>query len=177
MANSLSVQARGTGSTVSVFDQWPLGEQPEGAKVFAHNERVIPAPPERVWNLIVDAQGWSKFYANAQFVELDDPQQHHLRGGSVFRWVTFGLPVTSEVHPCKRPILIGWRWKWRLWNAGWYGYHIWLLEPHEHGTRVVTEETNRGVMPSLLYPVIQPLLLLGHSYWLSQLARVALREP
>ncbi|MGH3826685.1 MAG: hypothetical protein ACRDQX_05865 [Pseudonocardiaceae bacterium] len=34
-------------------------------KVSAHNERIIPSPPERVWNLLVAAQGWAKFYANA----------------------------------------------------------------------------------------------------------------
>ncbi|MGH3829726.1 MAG: SRPBCC domain-containing protein [Pseudonocardiaceae bacterium] len=173
VASSLSFQARGAGSPVSEFDQWPSGEQPQGARVFAHNERIIPAPPERVWNLLVAAQGWSAFYANAWFVELADPQQHDLRSGSVFRWVTFGMPLTSLVDPCKRPLLIGWRWHWRWWSRGAHGYHIWLLEPHEQGTRVVTEETNRGVVPSLLYPVIQPLLWLAHNYWLHQLARQA----
>ncbi|MEO7194077.1 MAG: SRPBCC domain-containing protein [Pseudonocardiaceae bacterium] len=178
MANSLRLRPRGTESTVSKFDQWPRDEQPRGAPVFTHNERIIPASPERVWNLLVDAQGWSEFYANAWFVELADPQQRDLRSGSVFRWVTFGMPMTSLVDPCKRPLLIGWRWHSRWWSRGAHGYHIWLLESHEQGTRVVTEETNRGVVPSLLYPVIQPLLWLAHNYWLRQLARqVRVREP
>jgi hypothetical protein len=129
-----------------------------------------------VWNLLVAAQGWSEFYANAHFVELVDPRQHRLQRGSVFRWVTFGLvPLISEVDPCKRPLRIGWRWWGRWWGRGAYGYHIWLLESHERGTRVVTEETNRGILPSLLYPVIQPLLWLQHNYWLRQLARQASR--
>jgi uncharacterized protein YndB with AHSA1/START domain len=167
--------AQGTGSTVSEFDQWPQEEQPKGAQVFVHNERIVPAPPERVWNLLVAAQGWSKFYANAHFVELADPRQHQLRRGSVFRWVTFGFPLTSEVHPCKRPLLIGWRWWGRWWGRGIHGYHIWLLEPHERGTRVVTEETNRGVLPGLARPVWRPMMSLGHNYWLRQLARRASR--
>jgi hypothetical protein len=163
---------RGNGSTVSEFDQWPQGEQPQGAKVFSHNERIIPAPPERVWNLLVEAQGWSRYYANAHFVELADPRQHRLQNGSVFRWVTFGaLPITSEVYPCQRPLRIGWRW----WCHGMHGYHGWLIEPHPLGTRVVTEETNRGIVPSLFYPVIPPLLRLQHGYWLRQLARRASR--
>jgi predicted patatin/cPLA2 family phospholipase len=169
--------ARGTADPVSEFDQWPDEEQPTGTKVFSHNERIVPAPPERVWNLLVDALGWSEFYANAHFVELVDPQQHQLRRGSVFRWVTFGLPLTSEVDPCKRPLQIGWRWRWRWWDTGWHGYHIWLLEPHERGTRIVTEETNRGVLPSLLYPFIPPLLRLEHNSWLRGLARRASRPP
>jgi len=167
----------GPGSSVSEFTEWPHTERPTGAKVFAHNERIVPAPPERVWNLLVNALGWSEFYANAHFVALADPQEHRLRHGSVFRWVTFGLPLTSEVDPCKRPLQIGWRWRWRWWDTGWHGYHIWLLEPHERGTRIVTEETNRGVLPGLLYPVIQPMLWLAHNYWLRQLARRASRPP
>ncbi|MGH3853397.1 MAG: SRPBCC domain-containing protein [Pseudonocardiaceae bacterium] len=178
MASSLSFQASEARTTVSEFDQWPRGEQPQGAQVFAHNERIIPAPPELVWNLLVDAQGWSEFYANAQFVELADPQQHDLRSGSVFRWVTFGMPLTSLVDPCKRPLLIGWRWHCSWWGRGAYGYHIWLLEPREQGTRVVTEETQRGVLPGLARPIMRPLLWLAHNYWLRQLARQArVREP
>jgi predicted acylesterase/phospholipase RssA/uncharacterized protein YndB with AHSA1/START domain len=169
--------ARGNGSTVSEFDQWPHAERPEGAKVFAHNERIIPAAPEHVWSLLVDAHGWSQFYGNAHFVELTDPQQHNLRRGSVFRWVTFGLPLTSEVAPCKRPLHIGWRWSWRWWGTGWHGYHIWLLEPHPYGTRIVTEETNRGLLPNLLYPAIQPMIRLEHNSWLRGLARQAVAHP
>jgi len=167
--------AQGTGSAVSEFDQWPKEEQPAGAQVFVHNERIVPAPPERVWNLLVAAQGWSEFYANAHFVELADPRQHQLRRGSVFRWVTFGFPLTSEVHPCKRPLQIGWRWWGRWWGRGTHGYHIWLLEPHERGTRIVTEETQRGFLPGLAPPVWRPVMSLGHNYWLRQLARQASR--
>lgn len=173
MASSLMFQTREASNPVSEFDQWPPDEQPQGAKVFTRNERIIPAPPELVWNLLVDAPGWSRFYANAWFVELADPRQHELRRGSVFRWVTFGLPLISEVHRCNRPLLIGWRWYWRWWSGGWHGYHIWLLQPHERGTRVVTEETNRGVLPAALHAVIQPTLWLAHHYWLSRLARRA----
>jgi predicted acylesterase/phospholipase RssA len=162
---------RGNGSTVSEFDQWPLEEQPQGAKVFAHNERIVPAPPERVWNLLVEAQGWSEFYANAHFVELADPRQHSLRNGSVFRWFTFGFPLTSEVSPCKRPLRIGWRW----WCRGAHGYHGWMIEPHPLGTRIITEETQRGVLPGLTRPIMQPLLWLAHNYWLRQLGRRASR--
>ncbi|MGH3427439.1 MAG: SRPBCC family protein [Pseudonocardiaceae bacterium] len=185
MASSLRLRAREAGSPVSEFDQWPRGEQPKGAKVFSHNELIIPAPPERVWDLLVDVQGWQEFYNNAEFVELVDSRQRYLQDGSVFRWVTFGALLTSEVDICEAPSRIGWRW----WRRGGHGYHIWLLEPHENGTRVVTEETNRGVVPSLLHPFIQPALWLAHNYWLSQLAlrvsrlpqpaepRVALRYP
>jgi uncharacterized protein YndB with AHSA1/START domain len=169
------LRAPGPGSGVSEFTEWPHTERPTGAKVFAHNERIVPAPPERVWDLLVTAQGWSEFYANAHFVVLADPQQHRLRRGSVFRWVTFGFPLTSEVDPCKRPLQIGWRWYYRWWGTGAHGYHIWLLEPHERGTRIVTEETQRGVLPGLTRPIMQPLLWLAHNYWLRQLARRASR--
>ncbi len=165
--------SRGTVGAVSEFTDWPDKEHPMGAYVFAHNERIVPAPPEQVWDLLVAAQSWSEFYANAQFVELADPRQHRLRRGSVFRWVTFGLPITSEVDLAQRPVRLGWRW----WGSGAHGYHVWLLEPHERGTRIVTEETQRGVLPWLLRPILRRLLPLGHGYWLRQLARRATRSP
>ena len=171
----LRLSAHRPGNAVSEFDRWPHGEQPAGAQVFVHNERIVPAPPEWVWNLLVAAQGWSEFYANAHFVELADPRQHQLRRGSVFRWVTFGFPLTSEVYPCTRPLQIGWRWWGRWWGRGTHGYHIWLLEPHERGTRIVTEETQRGVLLRLARPVWRPVMSLGHNYWLRQLARQASR--
>jgi len=123
--------------------------------------------------LIVAAQGWSDFYANAQFVELVDPQQHRLRHGSVFRWVTFGLPLTSEVAPCEPSGLIGWRW----WGLGAYGYHVWVLEPHELGTRIVTEETQLGALIRLMRPIMRRALPLAHGYWLRQMARRATLPP
>jgi hypothetical protein len=161
------------GYTVPEFTGWPDKEHPEGAHVFAHNERIIPAPPERVWDLIVAARGWSEFYANAQFVHLSDPRQHSLKRGSIFRWVTFGIPLTSEVFPCEPPSLLG----WRFWRTGAYGYHVWLLEPHEFGTRVVTEETQLGVLSRLGSPFMRRALPLGHGYWLRQMARRAIRPP
>ncbi|MDQ3761006.1 MAG: SRPBCC family protein [Actinomycetota bacterium] len=170
---------RGNGSMVPELTGWPAGEHPDNAAVFAHNERIIPAPPERVWELIVAVQDWSKFYANARFVALGDPAQEHLRPGSVFRWVTFGVPITSEVDSCEPPVRIGWRW-WGRGPRGYdlaHGYHGWLLEPHERGTRVVTEETQCGFGPVLLRPILQWLLPLGHDYWLRQLARRASRPP
>jgi predicted acylesterase/phospholipase RssA len=159
--------------TVSEFTGWPTDEDPTIADVFAHNERIVPAPPERVWDLLVAAQGWSEFYANAQFIELADRRQHSLRRGSVFRWVTFGLPIVSVVDLAQRPTRLGWRW----WGTGASGYHVWLLEPHERGTRIVTEETQRGTLPLLLRSILRRLLPLGHNYWLRNLARRATRQP
>jgi uncharacterized protein YndB with AHSA1/START domain len=143
--------------------------------VFAHNERTAPAPPERVWNLLVLARGWPEFYGNAHFVELADRQQRRLRSGSVFRWVTFGCPIVSEVHTCERPARIGWQWQGRWWGRGLHGYHIWLLQPHERGTRIVTEETQRGLLLGLARPIMQHWLWFEHGRWLRQLARQASR--
>ncbi|MGH3772424.1 MAG: SRPBCC family protein [Pseudonocardiaceae bacterium] len=173
MASSLRLRAREARSPISEFDQWPRGEQPNGARVFAHNELIIPAPPERVWDLLIDAHGWPEFYANAWSVELADPQQRYLQDGSVFRWVTLYVHLTSEVDTWEPPSRIGWRW----WRRGAHGYHIWLLEPHECGTRIVTEETQRGVLPGLTRPIMQPALRFAHGHWLRQLARQVNRPP
>jgi hypothetical protein len=162
----------------SEYRGWPDDEAPAGARVFAHNERIVPASPAVAWDWLVHAQGWSDYYANAQFVDLaGGPREHELRRGSVFRWVTFGLPVVSVVDECVAPGTIGWRWHARRFPRAAHGYHIWILEPHEYGTRIVTEETQRGPLPMLLRPLLRRVLPLGHAYWLRQLARRAARGP
>jgi hypothetical protein len=144
---------------------WPQGTAPEGAAVFAHNDRVMSAPADKVWAWLVRAVMWPQWYTNASRVRLDGSGDS-LEAGMTFRWVTFGTPLRSEVAEFQPPAHLGWLW----WCYGAYGYHGWDLYPLRHGTRVVTEETQRGPRAVLLAQPLHLALLIAHHHWLQRLA-------
>jgi Polyketide cyclase / dehydrase and lipid transport len=147
---------------------WPEGTRPDQSSVFCHNEIRVPTPPQRVWDWLVCAGMWSRWYRNAGDVVLPGDQLR-LTPNMVFRWTTLGARITSKVVEYDAPHRIGWIW----WRRGARGYHGWLLEPDKDGTRVITEETQQGLLPWLLRPVLQRALSIAHDYWLRQLARKA----
>lgn len=76
---------------------WPAEFRPDTADLFSHNELLIEAPCEKVWNHIIDATNWPHWYPNSKDVQL-------LNGAKVlgpdvrWRWTTFGLAIESHVH-------------------------------------------------------------------------------
>ena len=95
-----------------------------------------------------------------------------LRPGTTFRWTTFGVAGTSTVTTFDRTDgRLGWTWR----SPGARGYHLWSLRPDPAGTRVVTEETQRGPLPRLAGPVLGRVMHAGHAAWLRGLARSASR--
>jgi hypothetical protein len=45
---------------------WPTGFDPAKADLFSHNELVINAPCERVWQHIIDVTKWPEWYPNSR---------------------------------------------------------------------------------------------------------------
>jgi Polyketide cyclase / dehydrase and lipid transport len=154
------------------FDGWPGGRAPADAHVYAHNELFVPAGAERIWAWLVHAARWPSWYPNAWRIRSPAGP---LAAGSVFTWITFGLPITSTVDLADQPRAIGWQWQSRWWPGAAYGYHIWLLQPQGDGCRVVTEETQRGALPRFFSPVLTFALLRAHGMWLRRLSRNAAR--
>lgn len=134
--------------------------------MFTHNELVVPGSSERVWAVLVRASRWPQWYVNARHVALADGAVD-LQAGAIFRWVTFGTAITCEVVHFRPYVRLGWIW----WCPGAWGYHGWQLEPAGPGTRVVTEETQRGPKIARLAWIDRPVLWLAHAYWLHQLGR------
>ena len=144
---------------------WPAGFDPAKADLFAHNELVIHAPCERVWQHIIDATKWPEWYPNAKAVQIMNGTV--LGQGSVFRWTTFGLPIESKVNefvPYRR--------------MGWYGYapgtdpsfyHTWFLTPTSDGCSVVTDEVGIGKDAAHLRETDESLMHRGHDLWLATL--------
>ena len=53
-------------------------------------------------------------------------------------------------------------------------YHGWLIEPDgAGGARVITEETQNGLVPRLAWWYLRPMLERGHQNWIESLKRCA----
>jgi Polyketide cyclase / dehydrase and lipid transport len=151
---------------------WPASAQPDTSHVYAHNEILVQAPVDRVWDWLVHAESWPRWYRNSRHVVLPAAQST-LAHNTIFAWTTFGVRLTSQVVTFEAPTRIGWTW----WRRGAWGYHAWLLEQEGASTRVVTEESQCGPVPFLFSIVLRRMLLIGHGHWLRQLARNAPTGP
>jgi hypothetical protein len=149
---------------------WPDGFSPDGADLFAHNETIVHAPCDVVWNHIADATDWSKWYNNASNVHYKNGETE-LTASSVFQWRTFGVNLESkmvEFEPARR--------------MGWFGYspgkpanfyHTWYLVPIAKDCRVVTEEVGRGEDARRFRQADESMLHRGHDLWLAGLKWVS----
>jgi uncharacterized protein YndB with AHSA1/START domain len=160
------------GSVPASVVRWPAGTAPEGAPIHTWNALDIAAPPERVWPWLVRPLTWPTYYDNASHVRfLDGGPELTLR--TRFRWKTFGVTVetiVTELVPNER---LAWSGK----TIGGAGQHGWVIEPTPGGCRVVTEETQRGIVPSLGRWFLRRGLLTQHQRWLEGLARMARTSP
>ncbi|MGE7993453.1 SRPBCC family protein [Pseudomonas sp. NPDC089554] len=149
---------------------WPDGFSPKEADLFAHNEINVDASCAVVWEHIVAAQDWQRWYPNASLVKLPAGASK-LESSSVFQWRTFGFDIESKIvefEPRKR--------------MGWFGYvpgkapnfyHTWYLVPEGSGCRVVTEEVGKGADAQKFREMDESTLHRGHALWLEDLKWVS----
>jgi uncharacterized protein YndB with AHSA1/START domain len=153
--------------------RWPAEHRPEVSRFLAVNELRIAAEPEVVFAWLCRPDLWPTFYRNARLVKHLGGPWPRVQFGSRFRWVSFGVFVTSEIveyEPAERLA-------WSARELGGRGHHEWLLRGRDGGTFVHTEETQRGWGIALVKPALRPLMVRQHQRWLEGLARVAERGP
>jgi uncharacterized protein YndB with AHSA1/START domain len=153
--------------------RWPEEHRPEVSSFLAVNENQIDADPERVWAWLGRPDLWPRYYSNARLVRHLDGPWPEIELGSRWRWLTFGVLVTSEIVEFEPHGRLAWSAR----ELGARGHHAWLLEAREGGARVHTEETQRGWATTLVGPVMRPLMVRFHQRWLEGLARVAAEGP
>jgi hypothetical protein len=166
------VTDRATRGQPVVFDAWPPSMRPGLADVYAHNEFLSPIPDDRLWAWLVRARGWSRWYANCRRLRIETDDRS-LEMGTTFQWMTFGATITSTVDLFDKPKALGWNW----FGSTAEGYHVWLLEPVPGGTRLVTEESQRGPGPHLMPFLLRPLLHASHGMWLRSLSSHGSQRP
>ena len=143
---------------------WPQGLEPRNAAVFVHNEGWIDAPSGIVWPNLIDATQWPSWYSNSADVHLEGGVER-LAKGVRFDWRTFGFPITSRVDVLEPNREIG----WSVETPSFRVHHAWLLIAQRGGTRVITEESQKGA-DAIKFRLEQPNAMYdGHDWWLSAL--------
>lgn len=109
-------------------------------KVFLA-ERVIPAPPEAVWAVLMDTQAYAQW--NPFFVEVDGAYAEGRKLRTKFRDDSGALVSATATVKTLRA-------EQELRQVGGFPGiltfdHSWLLEPVPGGTKVVQKDVNRGI--------------------------------
>ncbi|WP_051718385.1 SRPBCC domain-containing protein [Hymenobacter sp. IS2118] len=141
----------------------------ERAPVQTRDTVVVRAGPAQVWAVLTNIGGWPAHY---DFVRAAQPPAA-LRAGERFRWRTTKLNLTSTLLLVDPPRQLGWRGR----KYGVTVYHFWHLVPQGDVTLVITEESQRGLLVSLLKKGFRSRLQAGSRLWLQQLKAAAEADP
>ena len=110
----------------------------ENAPVITRENILIHAPLHTVWKIQTDVEKWPAWQPDVVVVVKDTPGR--LRPGSVFRWTTEGLSITSTV----KQVEYGKRLAWGGPAQGITAIHVWTFTPTHGGVLVHTEESWDG---------------------------------
>jgi hypothetical protein len=152
--------------------RWPEGFRPGEALLYVRNTRRIAQPAAAVWETLVHAPDWPSWYPNASNVILPDGAEQ-LGAGMKFRWTQTGMRLDTEVREFEPATRIAWFARSPLIQA----YHAWDIQPDGDACFVVTDETQRGIVPRLFRPVLQPRMLTIHERWLACLEAASAPGP
>src|SRR6185436_13613930 len=159
--------------------KWPdpvFGPGVKGTTMFVHNELTTSASPAKVFDVLRNAGDWSKVSDNLSDAKIEGGGKS-LKPGSKFNWTTFGSNMNAEVLELdtkSSPMVFGFRGKDRQTDGKEIDvYHRYLLYPAPGGgTRIVTEESERGLL-TRLNPNQEKMLHAGHQYLLDGIAKAA----
>jgi uncharacterized protein YndB with AHSA1/START domain len=123
---------------------WPEKYAPERTRVHVKNELDMDSRPEIVWAWLVRAPLWPTWYSNSANVTIEG-EGPDLKAGSQFHWRTFGVNLASRIEE----FVPNERLAWSARGSGVDAFHAWLITPTPAGCHVLTEETQKGLLPWL----------------------------
>jgi uncharacterized protein YndB with AHSA1/START domain len=135
------------------------------APVITRDEILINAPVEEIWEIQTDVSAWPAWQPDVDGAESEGP----LEVGSVFRWQTAGLDITSTVQEIDPPRRIVWSGP----AQGISAVHVWTLEPQDDGVFVKTQESWEGEPVDAQVKTLQGALDKSLRDWLENLKRTA----
>lgn len=154
----------------SLRQWWPENYLPKESKFFVSNEIHIKAPPAVVWNLLIRALDWEKWYEGAENVQFPNhPGDTVLRDSMWFTWKTMGLHFTSYVRAYQPEKFLA----WESVKSSIQGYHIWRIEPTAEGCKVITQESQNGWMTFFEKTFQGKKLHRIHDIWLTEMKKKA----
>jgi uncharacterized protein YndB with AHSA1/START domain len=147
---------------------WPEEYEPSKSNFYVHNEIEINAPPAVVWEILMEAENWPKWYEGATNVSVST-ESRLLEGNSSFKWKTMGIKFESVIKELVPNERLSWESKLKKIQ----GYHAWLIIPTATGCRVITDESQNGWL-TFFEQLFQPKKLHRlHDIWLTELKRKA----
>ncbi len=145
--------------------RWPQAYEPERATFTISNSITIAAPPQIVWEELIRASDWPSWYSGASNVVVEGDTNGRLEAGSTLRWRTMDQNLVTRVVEFVPPYRMGWESRQATLKA----YHAWLLIPTVEGTRVVTDESQFGLLAHLQLAFLPNKLRDLHDVWLAAL--------
>jgi hypothetical protein len=168
---------------------WPTPMFNKSAEIFAHNQIVIDASCETVWNRLIHAEQWPHWCPYCGKVTIWGGSQV-LQKNTKFTWVSADIPqllpildqtspgpVDSVVIECNPPNRLGFRTFGRAWTP--HGplvssYHNWFLKPLGPKKCLVTfEEVATGLAARFQRGNYPEFTHLSHDHWLEGLKRIS----
>jgi uncharacterized protein YndB with AHSA1/START domain len=137
------------------------------APVITRDEILISAPIQTIWDIQTDVASWPSWQPEVDGAEADSP----LTVGSVFRWQTAGLDITSTVEEIEPPRRIVWGGP----AQGIVAVHVWTLDEQDDGVLVKTAESWEGDPVTAQPEALQAALDGSLRNWLENLKRTAER--
>ena len=152
---------------------WPEKYDPRTSVIYALNDIDVKAPPELVWQLLVDAERWSEYFPPEDQVRITSGGSE-LALGTRFSRVTVGFPMSltvTEFAPFRR---LAWATTVDGDETASSAYHGWVITPTAVGCHVLTEETQQGEFFLEELGRKRPGALFAyHQDWVERLARAA----
>ena len=114
----------------------------QSAPLVGRSDVLINASLERVWRLQTNVNYWSAWQPNVLEAEIDG----RLAVGTVFRWRTAQITVTSRIGEVAPKQRIG-------WTSDWMGLHAirnWEFERRDDGIHVMTELSLSGWLAEIV---------------------------
>ena len=123
------------------------------APAVAEGQIQIDAPPEVVFEILSDLSGWPSWNSEVRSISVSGPVQPETR----FRWKAGGATMSSRLEVVTPPSEIGWTGKAMGINA----VHVFQLEGRNGGTLAISQESFRGLIPSVLKSYSRKILQRG----------------
>jgi coniferyl-aldehyde dehydrogenase len=150
---------------------WMLRSTAASARppIVVHNEAVVPAPAERVWELLTNVERWPSWYRACRWVRVES------RGTAseslIFRWKAHPVEVRSTVVQSIRPS----SFSFMADAVGLRAERTFTLRPSADGssTIVVSHETQAGPLPWVGRAIISPRLHAANQAMFDDLTRAA----
>ena len=136
--------------------------------IVVRNEIVIPAPAERVWDLLADVEKWPSWYRACRWVRVEST------GPTSFRWKAHPVVLRSTVVAADRPHTFA-----IVADArGLHAERTFTIRstPDGSSTVVISHETQVGPVPWLGRVYLAPRLRAANQVMFDDLARAAVHR-